>query len=836
MADKKSFQMCNCCGWSKMTTYQGLRTHQGKMGCTPKGTTIPERTQQVIFNTFLPKFTYTLPLDQQITEDIMRVWRQMDLPGQMLDTATVTEIQNEQFPGVLSPLASNQVFPTGNIQRFALPAASTGFSQEKTFGPTSNDTETERAKENKPKTQTQSVFGSSQRPLQLSDQNIKTHSALDSMIRTQQTQKSHRSPALADVVRTERENSASIATTHPTTSQPIVSGFCTSTQPQTVFSLSTQQTPKLQSAVTSADVVKHGQTSTAFSGSRPSHQTQSFQSAVTSGVNNETTTLFSRLGTTTSNFGNQKPAVFDGPWCSQQTQSFQGRPDTPADVMDGKETKPGFSTTLTSTSHVGNNNQTQAAFSGSAGPQTQSFHSAVTSAVKDETTTLFSGLGTTLPSFSNFGNQKPAVFDWPWRSQQGRPDTPADVMDRGEATPGFSTTLTSTSHVGNNNQTQAAFSGSAGPQMFQLSTQIPGPFQTQPTATHTMPPADDPTSSFLGNLLISNGTLTGSSSGPSSSAAEASVKVEDKQNTGGVQQQQIEYFQTQPGFAQFQKTSSQTLSSQQGPRKTEQVSTMTPSTTASTGAPQSGQSDLQTGPATLQAAPPQEPNPYFETPPPNSHPSTAEGNKTRRTLDFSTGAHQAKTSLTVPTTTARTQLPLVDDQREREAEKLNQLQRDQIKAELQQKIRSREQKLCEIRASVKECKGSLDAEWLEIDSVFSGVIHIVEEARQRALQPLENRREKLKRESQSLIQKIQEDILKLEKAIKETETATDLDIVPLPKIRTRDTQHNINTTFSFGPIQTTISSMVEQIQEELGKISALELERVRAFEGRSSFC
>ncbi|CAL9694796.1 unnamed protein product [Knipowitschia caucasica] len=741
MADKKSFQMCNCCGWSKMTTYQGLRTHQGKMGCTPKGTTIPERTQQVIFNTFLPKFTYTLPLDQQITEDIMRVWRQMDLPGQMLDTATVTEIQNEQFPGVLSPLASNQVFPTGNIQRFALPAASTGFSQEKTFGPTSNDTETERAKENKPKTQTQSVFGSSQRPLQLSDQNIKTHSALDSMIRTQQTQKSHRSPALADVVRTERENSASIATTHPTTSQPIVSGFCTSTQPQTVFSLSTQQTPKLQSAVTSADVVKHGQTSTAFSGSRPSHQTQSFQSAVTSGVNNETTTLFSRLGTTTSNFGNQKPAVFDGPWCSQQTQSFQGRPDTPADVMDGKETKPGFSTTLTSTSHVGNNNQTQ-----------------------------------------------------------------------------------------------AAFSGSAGPQMFQLSTQIPGPFQTQPTATHTMPPADDPTSSFLGNLLISNGTLTGSSSGPSSSAAEASVKVEDKQNTGGVQQQQIEYFQTQPGFAQFQKTSSQTLSSQQGPRKTEQVSTMTPSTTASTGAPQSGQSDLQTGPATLQAAPPQEPNPYFETPPPNSHPSTAEGNKTRRTLDFSTGAHQAKTSLTVPTTTARTQLPLVDDQREREAEKLNQLQRDQIKAELQQKIRSREQKLCEIRASVKECKGSLDAEWLEIDSVFSGVIHIVEEARQRALQPLENRREKLKRESQSLIQKIQEDILKLEKAIKETETATDLDIVPLPKIRTRDTQHNINTTFSFGPIQTTISSMVEQIQEELGKISALELERVRAFEGRSSFC
>ncbi|XP_040886907.1 mediator of DNA damage checkpoint protein 1-like isoform X4 [Toxotes jaculatrix] len=31
-----SLQVCYC-GWSKVTTYHGLRTHQGKMGCTPKG-------------------------------------------------------------------------------------------------------------------------------------------------------------------------------------------------------------------------------------------------------------------------------------------------------------------------------------------------------------------------------------------------------------------------------------------------------------------------------------------------------------------------------------------------------------------------------------------------------------------------------------------------------------------------------------------------------------------------------------------------------------------------------------------------------------------------------
>ncbi|XP_034470900.1 E3 ubiquitin-protein ligase TRIM39-like [Hippoglossus hippoglossus] len=36
-------QVCEC-GWSKVTTNQGLRIHQGKMGCTPKGVRIPERS------------------------------------------------------------------------------------------------------------------------------------------------------------------------------------------------------------------------------------------------------------------------------------------------------------------------------------------------------------------------------------------------------------------------------------------------------------------------------------------------------------------------------------------------------------------------------------------------------------------------------------------------------------------------------------------------------------------------------------------------------------------------------------------------------------------------
>uniref|UniRef100_A0A3P9ID02 TRIM8/14/16/25/29/45/65 coiled-coil region domain-containing protein n=1 Tax=Oryzias latipes TaxID=8090 RepID=A0A3P9ID02_ORYLA len=43
-----SLQVCPCCGWSKVTSYRGLRIHQGKMGCTPKGMRVMEHQQQYL--------------------------------------------------------------------------------------------------------------------------------------------------------------------------------------------------------------------------------------------------------------------------------------------------------------------------------------------------------------------------------------------------------------------------------------------------------------------------------------------------------------------------------------------------------------------------------------------------------------------------------------------------------------------------------------------------------------------------------------------------------------------------------------------------------------------
>ena len=47
-----SLQKCHC-GWTKVTTYRGLRIHQGRMGCTPRDGKMTENEQPNIRETEL---------------------------------------------------------------------------------------------------------------------------------------------------------------------------------------------------------------------------------------------------------------------------------------------------------------------------------------------------------------------------------------------------------------------------------------------------------------------------------------------------------------------------------------------------------------------------------------------------------------------------------------------------------------------------------------------------------------------------------------------------------------------------------------------------------------
>lgn len=45
-----NMEICQFCGAS-FSTYHGLRIHQGKMGCTPKGMRIPQQDREMYFST-----------------------------------------------------------------------------------------------------------------------------------------------------------------------------------------------------------------------------------------------------------------------------------------------------------------------------------------------------------------------------------------------------------------------------------------------------------------------------------------------------------------------------------------------------------------------------------------------------------------------------------------------------------------------------------------------------------------------------------------------------------------------------------------------------------------
>ncbi|XP_031706863.1 E3 ubiquitin-protein ligase TRIM39-like [Anarrhichthys ocellatus] len=223
----------------------------------------------------------------------------------------------------------------------------------------------------------------------------------------------------------------------------------------------------------------------------------------------------------------------------------------------------------------------------------------------------------------------------------------------------------------------------------------------------------------------------------------------------------------------------------------------------------------------------------FQTPPHDSTTHQTIGNA-RRALDFSTSAQQVEQQVwDIPTTTAQeTVRPKEREQeKEKEDQKLQQARQDRMRADLQQKIQTREQKMAEVRSSVKACKGGLDVEWLEISNVFSEVMRVVEDTRQQALQPLEKRRKRVKREAQDLVQKLQKEIDKLKMTIDELDKNPDLQVSPQTGLgETCDWKNvTVDTLFSFGTLRTITSNMMEEIHKELDKLSSVELKRIPTF-------
>ncbi|TNN40687.1 Pyrin [Liparis tanakae] len=236
---------------------------------------------------------------------------------------------------------------------------------------------------------------------------------------------------------------------------------------------------------------------------------------------------------------------------------------------------------------------------------------------------------------------------------------------------------------------------------------------------------------------------------------------------------------------------------------------------------------VTTGPAAAEVTVEQTNTSAFQTPPLLHTTAPKTTGNARRALDFTTCAQQVEQQLGhLPTTTAQDTVNQKEREKEREPQKLQRVKQDRMTAELQLNIQAKEQKMSDVKTSVQVCKGDLDTEWLEINGVFSKLMKVVEDARQKALRPVEERRKRLKREAQDTVRKMQKKIDQLKMTLDDLQTHPDLKFSP----QSCDCQNvAVDSSFSFGTLRTTTSIMMKEIQQELEKLSSIELKRIPSF-------
>ncbi|XP_030635293.1 E3 ubiquitin-protein ligase TRIM39-like [Chanos chanos] len=162
-----------------------------------------------------------------------------------------------------------------------------------------------------------------------------------------------------------------------------------------------------------------------------------------------------------------------------------------------------------------------------------------------------------------------------------------------------------------------------------------------------------------------------------------------------------------------------------------------------------------------------------------------------------------------------------------------------IKCNLEKMIKEKEDKVKEIEFSVDQCQEKIDRERGEIENVFEGLMAAVEEAQKEALQPLEDRRRRLKMEAEELTNELKREISEFRKVITEFDRITDaedhvhfLQSYPSMPDTKKDTDWiniTVNTDLSLGSLQKHLLAMKSKLDAELEKLSSLEIKRMHRF-------
>ncbi|KAG7462182.1 hypothetical protein MATL_G00199790 [Megalops atlanticus] len=159
--------------------------------------------------------------------------------------------------------------------------------------------------------------------------------------------------------------------------------------------------------------------------------------------------------------------------------------------------------------------------------------------------------------------------------------------------------------------------------------------------------------------------------------------------------------------------------------------------------------------------------------------------------------------------------------------------------ELEQRIRDRSRKMSEIRQAVELFRTHTDREKGEIQAVFGAVVTAVQEARATLLRPLEEKQREVEREALELTQELETEISQLRKKISEMDTISNEEdhvhfLQRFPAVCCLEENRDwsdvaVDTDLSLGTMRSVLSAMMEQIQEELERLSSTELTRIQKF-------
>nr|XP_015201601.1 PREDICTED: E3 ubiquitin-protein ligase TRIM39-like isoform X2 [Lepisosteus oculatus] len=158
---------------------------------------------------------------------------------------------------------------------------------------------------------------------------------------------------------------------------------------------------------------------------------------------------------------------------------------------------------------------------------------------------------------------------------------------------------------------------------------------------------------------------------------------------------------------------------------------------------------------------------------------------------------------------------------------------------MEQTIKDRQEKVDEIKELIDLSKTSTNKEIEDIKEVFQAVICAVQKAQDDIIKPMEEKQKEVEGEAEGLIKELEEEITELRKRISGLEELSSnedhihfLQNIPSlqPPPKSKDwSDVTVDTDLCLGTVRTPVSELLESINEELEKLSAIELKRIRKY-------